>query len=222
MKKTKITKVAYLLAIIIIIVGIVATYVWKTNFSLEYAEHTRIDMYIGKNYNLQDIEQITKEVFKDKQVSYQEIETFHDSLAITVSEVTDEELASLKEKIKTKYEIEEIDSSIVTTTVPHYRIRDIIKPYIVPMIITTLIILAYIGIRYLNLGIFKVIFKLLLNLILSEAVLISIIEIARIPVGIYTIPVGILLYIFVTILTVVGYENEERKKKQEEPNKTKK
>lgn len=221
MKKIKNPKIVYLIAILVIIVGIIVGCVWKTNFSLMYAEHTRIDVYLGKQYNLDELKQITEEVFPNQKIAYQEIETFQDSIAISVEYVSDEQLELLKEKIQEKYEIEDIDSSIMTTTVPHYRIRDMVKPYVVPMVITTLIILAYVGIRYLNLGIFKVIFTLVIRLVVSEAVLASIIEIVRIPVGIYTIPVAILIYIFVTISTVVGYENEASQKREKEKKKQK-
>lgn len=217
MKKSKTLKIMYIVAIIVIIAGIVATCVWKTNISLLYSEHTRIDVYLGKEYKIEDLKQIASEVFEGK-VIFQEIEMFNDAVAINVSGASDEQLNSLKEKIKTKYEIEEIDNIIDTTIVPNYGIRDIMKPYIIPMIITTLIILAYVAIRYLNLGMFKVIFTLLIRLIVSEAVFVSIIELVRIPVGIYTIPTGILIYILITTLTVIGYQNESAriKKEQEE------
>ena len=108
-------------------------------------------------------------------------------------------------------------------TIPHYRIRDIIKPYIVPMVITTIIILAYVGIRYLKLGAFIVTIKLLVRLIVSQAVFASIIQILRIPVGVYMVPVAILIYILTIMATVIVYENEAtRKKEQEEKNKVQK
>lgn len=211
MKKSNIM---YIVAILIILAGIIVTCVWKTNFSLMYEEHTRIDLYLGKVYNLEDLKQIANEVFTGEEVRFSKIETFQDTVAINVKQVSDEQLNSLKEKIKTKYEIEEIDSSIVTTTIPHYRIRDIIKPYIIPMVITTLVILAYVAIRYMNLGMFKTAITLLFRIILIEGVIVSIIQIARIPVGEYMIPVGILAYIFVTIATVIGYESEVVKIKE--------
>lgn len=221
MKKIKSPKIIYLVAVLIIIVGIIVTCIWKTNFSLEYSEHTRINVYIGKEFNIDDIKQIAEEVFEKKEIKYQNIEIFNDSIAINVKELNDEELALLKEKVKEKYEIEEIDSNVTTMIIPHYRIRDIIKPYIVPIIITTIIILAYVGIRYLKLGLFTVIITLLIRLIVSEAVFTSIIQIFRIPVGVYTIPVAILVYILVTIATVIGYENEATRKKEQEKKKEK-
>ena len=219
MEKIKNPKIIYLIAVIIILLGMIVTGIWKTNFSLDYKEHTRIDVYLGKDYNLEDMKQIAKEVFSKEKIRYKEIETFHDSLSVHVSSLTEEQLGTFKEKVKEKYELEETDNSIVTTTIPHYRIRDMVKPYIIPMIIATILIFVYVGIRYLNLGVYKVIGVLLLRIVVSEAVLASIIEIARIPVGIYTMPVGLVVYILVTVLTVVGYEKQISKKKEEEKKK---
>ena len=171
MEKVKNVKIIYLIAVFVIIVGIVVTSIWKTNFSLLYREHERIDVYVGKEYNLDDFKQIVKEVFPDEKPIYQEIEMFHDSIAIHVNKVSEEQLTNFREKVKEKYGIEEIESRIVNQTIPHYRIRDMVKPYVVPMIIITLIILAYVGIRYFRLGVFKTIGILLLRLVVSEAVL---------------------------------------------------
>ena len=219
MEKIKNPKIIYLTAVIIIILGMIVTGIWKTNFSLEYMEHTRIDVYLGKDYNLEDMKQIAKEVFPKEKIRYQEIETFHDSLSVHVSAISDEQLATFKEKVKEKYELEETENSIVTTTIPHYRIRDIIKPYMIPMIIATVMIAVYVGIRYLSLGVYKVIGVLLLRIVVSQAVLASLIEIIRIPVGVYTIPVAILLYIFVITFTMVGYEKKISRKKEKEKKK---
>jgi len=219
MEKLKNKKIIYLIAVLIILAGIVVTCIWKTNFSLEYSEHARIDIYIGKEYHLEDLKQIVKEVFPNEKVNYQEIEFFHDSVAMNVKQVSDEQMETLKERVKDQFQLEEIDHNISIVTVPHYRIRDIVKPYIVPMIITTLIIFAYVGIRYLNLGIFKVVGTLLIRLVVIEALLASVIEIVRIPVGMYTMPIAILVYVFVTIFTVTEYENQARRNKQEEKKK---
>lgn len=214
-KKLQNKKIIYILAIVIILIGIFVTYVWKTNVSLDYINHTRIDVHIGKEYNLEDIKQISKQVFGEQKIIYQEIETFNDSIAINIKEVTDEQIEDLKTKIAEKYEIKEDTQFIEIIELGNVRIRDIVRPYIIPTIISTLIILAYVGIRYLNLGIFKTIFALLFRLIISEALLFSIIEIVRIPVNIYTIPVALGIYMFIIIITVLQYENQLVLKKQE-------
>lgn len=201
-------KIIYILIAIIILAGIFATYMWKTNVSLVYTHHTRIDVYLGKDYNLEDVKQITKEVFGEQEIVYQEIETFHDSIAIHVKEANDEQVKDLKTKLVEKYEIEDDTNLMQTVELGNIRIRDMVMPYIIPMIIATLMILAYVGIRYLNLGIFKVVFTLFFGLIISQALLFSVFEIVRIPVNIYTIPVALALYILVTIVTVAKFEKQ--------------
>ena len=94
----------------------------------------------------------------------------------------------------------------------HLRGRDIVKPYVVPMLIATIIVLVYIGIRYSKLGVLKTVSTLLLRLIVTETLLLSIIAIFRISIGVYTMPVAILLYMGVILFTTISYENKLAKK----------
>ncbi len=212
-------KLIYIVIALIIIIGIISIFVLRLNFTLMYSEHTRINVYLGKNYELQDIKQISQEVFGDQEIIYQEIETFHDSLAITVKQATEEQITNLETKLKEKYEIDSEEEILQVNEVGHLRGRDIVRPYIIPMIISTLVILAYVGIRYLNLGVFRTTFTLFLRLIISEALLLSVIAIVRIPIGIYTMPVAIILYLLVIIYSIIGFEKKLAKKNMEESKK---
>ncbi len=212
-------KLIYIVIALIIIIGIISIFVLRLNFTLMYSEHTRINVYLGKNYELQDIKQISQEVFGDQEIIYQEIETFHDSLAITVKQATEEQITNLETKLKEKYEIDSEEEILQVNEVGHLRERDIVRPYIIPMIISTLVILAYVGIRYLNLGVFRTTFTLFLRLIISEALLLSVIAIGRIPIGIYTMPVAIILYLLVIIYSIIGFEKKLAKKNMEESKK---
>ena len=87
------------------------------------------------------------------------------------------------------------------------------------MIIVTIVIIAYIGIRYLKLGLVKVIITLILRLIISQALFLSVIAIIRIPIGVYTVPLAILIYIAVVTYTVVQNENRLEKNKENEKKK---
>lgn len=211
--------ISYIVIALIILVGIASIFAFKLNFTLMYSEHTTINVYLGKAYNLQEIKQIVEEALGKQETIYQEIETFGDSLAITVKEATDEQVSNLEAKLKEKYEIESTETILQTNRVGHVRGRDIVKPYIVPMLISTIIVLIYIGIRYIKLGTIKVVFTLLLRLVVLEALLLSIIAIVRIPIGVYTMPVAILLYMGVIIFTTVSYENKLAKKIATEKNK---
>lgn len=204
--------ISYIVIALIILVGIAAIFAFKLNFTLMYSEHTTINVYLGKAYNLQEIKQIVEETLGKQETIYQEIETFGDSLAITVKEATDEQVSNLEAKLKEKYEIESTEQILQTNKLGHLRGRDIVKPYIVPMLISTIIILIYIGSRYSKLGTIKVVLTLLLRLAVSEALLLSIIAIIRIPIGVYTMPVAILLYMGVILFTAISYENKLAKK----------
>ena len=202
-------KIIYIASVVVIILGIIVTCIWKTNVTLLDTNHTRIDVYIGKDYNKEEIEQIAKDTLGTKKIIFQEIETFNDSIAIHVKQANTEQIEALKSNIAQKYEIEDTENLIKITNIGNVRIRDMIEPYIVPIIIATIIISIYIGIRYFKLGIVKQVLILLLRLLVSEALLLSIIEITRIPVGTYTILLAILVYIVVIIFTIIGYENKE-------------
>lgn len=204
-------KILYILIALIIIIGIISICLFKLNFTVAYSEHTTIEVYLGKEYNLDDIKSIVKETLGKQEIIYQEIETFHDSVAITVKEASEDQINQLETKLKEKYEIEDNNEIMNINKVANLRGRDIIKPYIIPIIIATITILIYVGIRYLNLGLLKVVSTLIIRLLIAQALLLSIIAIVRIPIGEYTMPVVILLYMLVVVYTVSKYENELEK-----------
>ncbi len=209
-------KVLYILMALIIVLGIISIFVFRLNFTLMYSEHTKINVYLGKEYNLEEIKKLTEEALGKQEIIYQEIEVFRDSIAINVKSATDEQIDTLETKLREAYEIGENEQFIVVDTVGHIRGRDMIKPYIIPMIIVTIVILAYVGVRYLSLGLIKVITTLILRLIVSQALFLSVIAIIRIPIGVYTIPLAILVYIAVATYTIAQNENGLEKNKENE------
>ncbi len=212
-------KTLYILIAIIIILGTISIFTFRLNFTLMYSEHTKINVYLGKEYNLEDIKKITEETLGKQEMIYQEIEIFKDSIAINVKSATDEQISALETKLKEKYEIGESEKIVVTDTVGHIRGRDIIKPYIIPMIIVTIVILAYVGVRYLSLGLTKVITTLIIRLVLSQALLLSVIGLIRIPIGVFMMLFVILLYIAVVMYTVIQNENRLEKNRENEKKK---
>lgn len=210
--------IIYLILILIVIAGMISIYVRRLNFSLEQGKHIRIDLYIGKEYELEDIKQIAKETLPEGEKRYQKLETFNDAVAISLKEASDEQINALKEKVKEKYGIEE-DTFLAKTEVPHLRTRDIIKPYIIPTIIVTLIIMGYVGVRFLKLGALKTMFLLVAKLVLAGLVYVGVIGLFYLPVGIYTIPVGMGIYLIVTMTVIVRYQNQLEKKEVAESKK---
>ena len=215
---SKKAKILSIIIAIIIIAGIIVIATKGFNFDLKYEKSQKVELYIEQEFEINDIKAITDEVMPGKQVIIQKVEVFEDSVSITASEITDEEKSNLITKINEKYGTELLADSTEIENIPHTRARDIVKPYAWPFAIATIIILAYMAIRYHKLGSIKIIAKTIGINLVSQATLISIIAITRIPFGRLTIPMVLAVY----LLTIVGLtarlekrlkENKEEKKK---------
>ncbi len=214
---SKKTKIIALISSIIIIVGIVVTFTIGFNFELSYKDSKKIQLYLEKEFQISDIKQITDEVLGNQNVIIQKVEVYEDSVDITAKDITEEQKSNIINKVNEKYGTELSADNIQITTVPHTRGRDIIKPYIIPLVIATIIILIYMAIRYYKLGVLKTLAKTIILLVITQAVLWSIMAITRIPIGRLTIPLVLVVYIL-SLLGLTSYfeKNLVEKKKEEE------
>lgn len=194
-------KIIFIVLGIIIIVGVILTATLGLNVDIMYKAHEQINVNVGKEVNIKDIEVIAKDVFGSQRVKVTGIEAFNDACAINTENVTDEQLELLKQKVSEKYGIEDTTNTIEKLTIPKLRLRDLVKPYIIPIIVSTLIILVYMAIRLKKLGSIKVVIEGAMMLILAELFLLSIIAITRFPVNQYVVPVAVSVY-FATIIAL--------------------
>ena len=195
-------KIIFIALAIIIVAGIIITATIGLNVDIMYKAHEQINIYIGKETNINEIQEIAKEVFGNQKTKVIVVEAFNDAFAINTESVSDEQIESLKQKVGEKYSIEDTSNTVTKSSIPKLRLRDIIKPYIMPVIIATAIIFAFMAVRYKNMGLTKVIIQLLqsgIMLILAEALLLSIIAITRYPVNQYII-LGALAIYFTTLM----------------------
>ena len=213
---TKKQKIVFAIIALIIIIGAVITLTIGLNFDLRYQEAKRIELYLEKDYEISDIKQITDETIPNQNVIIQKVEVFEDSVRIIAKEITEEQKQNLVNKINEKYETELDAESTEIVTIPHTRGRDIVKPYIIPFAIATIIILVYMGVRYRKLGTIKTILKTVIVSIIAQAVLLSLIAIIRIPIGRLTIPMVIAVYLLTLIGMTTKFEKELGVKKAEE------
>ena len=198
------TKIIAILVAIIIIVGTYIILTTGLNFELKYQETQRMQIYIGKEFEIEDIRQITNEVFGDQTVIIQKARELEDVLSITTKEITEEQKNNLTSKLNEKYGTEITEEQNETVQIPKARGRDLIKPYIIP----TVIILVCIAIKYNKLGALKTIITSILSVVIAQLTLLSLIAITRIPVGRLTIPMVLIVY----ILTFIGITNHFDKK----------
>lgn len=219
-------KVAYVGLACIIIVGAIITLTIGLKADVIYSKNVEIDIYTEKTVDINEIKKLVKEVFPDERIIVQQIELFGDMVSITMPEKSDEELKEqleqLNTKINEKYGTDNtVDENITIVHNPKIKLSSILKPYILPIVISIVIILVYVAIRYRKLGTIKTIISYILCTGATEALYLSIIAITRFPINRFVVPIGLVLY--VTIVTVLGLVNEKKlaKIKQEEITKNK-
>ncbi len=207
--KEKIKKqgIILILLAIILIAGMVVILTLGFNFELKMQETKKIELYLEKNFEISDIRNITNGVIPNQNVIIQKVEVFEDSVSIIAKDITEEQKQTLVEKINEKYGTELTADKIEIETIPSTRGRDLVKPYIASFTIASILILSYMAIRYKKIGSIKTLITVGFLLIISQALLFSIIAITRIPIGRLTIPMVIVVYVF----TLLGITNRLEK-----------
>ncbi len=220
MKKNNIK---YLLICIIILAGIIMIAIKGFKFDLSYETTKKVEIYIGKEFDVKDIKAITNETLGNKDVLIEKVEIFKDMVSIKSKDITDEEKNNIVTKINEKYELENKAEEVNVVNVPHTRLKDIYKKYVYPFIISIVIILIYSAIRFRKIGAFKSILKIILTVVLSEATFMSVVALFRIPIGRITTAIILLLYVVSIICIISKLENKliEKKKKESKDNKIK-
>ncbi len=207
MKLSGSKKIILLGLVLLIIAGIVIVALKGFNVYIMLEQHESINMVIGKEINLNDIKNICKEVFGNKTVVVRSVEFFNDSFNINVQSITDEEKANLVNKINEKYTTDFKAEDISVVKVSNVRIRDLVRPYIKPVIASVIVIIAYLIIRFRKMNTFKLLGKLFAIIALTELSLASIIAIARVPVS----PVIVNLMTVIAVVELVLYINKQEK-----------
>ena len=205
---SKKSKIISIILIIIFIIAIVLTGIRGLNVDLNYSEGVSILFNLNRQFNAKDIESIAREIWPDGQIIVQKVEVYDETALIKVSSVNDEQLTSLVNKINEKYGLELEQADITVQYNSNVQIRDIVRPYIVPMLITTAIIVLYYSIRFRGV---KEILDLLIKLIFAEGILYSIYAITRLPIDALTMPIGMLVFAGVTIYVTIKHENGKLK-----------
>lgn len=195
---------------VIILIGMIIIAAVGFNLDINYKEYKLIEVKIGKEYNISDIEAITKDVFPGKKVQIQKVGDFGDSVAIKLvdSDVSDEQKESLNTKLNEKYGIENTVDNISVNKVPKFKVSDMIKPYIVPFIIVTAVVLVYMAIRFNKLGALKVVLQAGLMTIMAELLYFAIIAITRHPINAMVMPVAMVIYVAILSMLTGMFEKQ--------------
>lgn len=215
-KSKKMKILAFIVSALIIAAGIAVILTIGLNFDIRYQEAKKIQLYLQKDFEISDIKQITDEVLPNQPVMLQKVEVFEDMVNIVAKDITEEQKTSIINKANEKYGTELTAESVEIISVPNTRGRDIVRPYIIPFGVATIIILVYMMIRYYKVGMIKTLFKTVLVLVMAQAVLLSVMAIVRIPIGRVTIPLVLAVYLLCLVGLTTCFEKSLKEKKKEE------
>ena len=209
---TKSKRMLLWISVIIIIAGIIVTCVSGVNKGTIFKDMRQVKIYIATDVDVNKIREITDQVFGDQPVAIQKVELFNDKVAITTETITDEQLADLIDFTNQEYGLENSASTTEVITIPGMSLRDVVIPYLLPLGLSFIIILVYIGIKakVTNQNLLNAILTPLCWTIFSEGVFLGIVAIFRMPIDQLTMP--ILFAIMVTALTAATFKVENIKK----------
>lgn len=183
MKLSGYKKLLLLGVVLLLIAGIVVVALKGVNVSLQLQGHESIVVKVGKEIEIKDINEICNNVFQNKKYIAKNVEMFNDSANILVESITDEEKEKLVNNINEKYETELTVGDLTVRANSNIRIRDIVIPFVIPIIISVLLIGAIYGVIYRNKETIIKYCKTLGIVLLTEALVSSVIAIVRIPLS---------------------------------------
>lgn len=188
-------KIIQILLICLIIAGIIVIATVGFNVGIKYSENTQISINIGKKFEIKDIKEITNEVFKNQTVLIQQVELYKDMVQITVREASEEQISELNTKINEKYELENEVADIYVVQNTNVKLRDIIKPYILPVAIVSIITVLFSMIVFRKLGVWNVLYTVAMNIVAPQAILGSFYAVTRLPINRLTPIIAVIIYI---------------------------
>ncbi len=201
-------KIIYGILALIVLVGAVLVVTIGLKLDMKNDANTKIYVYIGKEFDNNDIEQIAKETFETDTAIVQKVEIYNEMALITIKEQNteniNEKIESLNSKINEKYGLENKKEDIVINNETKINMYSVIKPYILPMLISLIVILVYSSIIYRKLGMLKNIIIYVLTVIGSQLLYASILVITRLPFNMFIIPIGLIIYaITIVVVTII-------------------
>ena len=181
--------------------------IWGYNKELKFEKSQSIDIYVEQKVDESKIKNIVHEALGNANYTVQTVEIYKDMVTIRSEQITEEQKNNIVNKIKENYEFKQTAEETTINTVPATRIIDMYKGYILPFTISGILVLVYMVIRYYKKGILKVLARTVAIPVFGELFLLSVIVIARIPVGRFT-PI-LVIGMYIAAILIVIKENEK-------------
>lgn len=214
-------KIVRLILVPILLVIAILLVVFKGfKVNLEYASGEVITIGFNKSFSENDFNNSIKSVLGDKKYLIRKVEFFGKAFSIKSESFSEEEVEGIRSAIKRDLGIElakeekdekgnitkndQIEKQYET----NLRLRDLIKPYIIPIGVIVLFVLCYYVIRYK--GTAQMI-SLLLSLIAAASILIILWILTEQKVDVHLIPSILTLFTLIIFLHNAGCETKELK-----------
>lgn len=204
---SKKNKILFAIGFLIIIAGCIVYFTKGFKFDMKYVKRDQFVLSNKTGFDISKIKQISKEILSNKEFDVSEVEIFKNMVKISSTEISEEEKGKIIEKVNQEYGLDISTDDIKIQNIEQTRIIDMIKPYILPIIITFALSLLYFLIRYRKLGVKEIIIKGLL-LVVVELEFFSLIAIARIPFGDIAIAIAVALYALTLVVITSKYERK--------------
>lgn len=205
---SKKSKILCVILAVIFIAAIISTAIRGLKVDINYSEGVTMVLDIGKEFETKDIRDIAKEIWSGKDVLVQKVEVYDESVSVKVPELNEEQINNFVTKINEKYQLELTSADVSVLYNSNERLRNIVRPYIIPLIIATALIVVYYSIRFKGV---KEILNLLLILIAVEGIIYSIHALLLLPINVFTMPVVMIAYAGVVIGITIKSETKKRK-----------
>ena len=203
--------ILYIVVCILIIIGLIT---WKANGfnkELQYSTRSQIQLSNKTGIEISELNKMVEEVLGNKEFSIQEVEKFGNAVLINVKTITEEQKNSIIEKFNEKYGTELKSEDIKVTEIPLTRVKDLVLPYILPGVLTFVMVALYSLIRFKKIGLKTVLTRIVCIPLAIELLLFSIIAITRIPLGRFQIGLAISIYMVVIAYLSKIFEEEREK-----------
>ena len=205
---SKKSKILCVILAVIFIAAIISTAIRGLKVDINYSEGVTMVLDLGKEFETKDVRDIAKEIWSGKDVLVQKVEVYDESVSVKVPEVNEEQINNFVTKINEKYQLELTSADVSVLYNSNERLRNIVRPYIIPLIIATALIVVYYSIRFKGV---KEILNLLLTLIAVEGIIYSIHALLLLPINVFTMPVVMIAYAGVVIGVTIKSETKKRK-----------
>lgn len=201
-------KLIYAIIFLIVIAGTICYFTKGINFDRKYSKNDQIVISNNTGFEISKIREISEKVLLGKNSDVREVEIFKNSVLISASEINEEDKEKIIEEVNKQYNTEISKDNVKIQSIEQFRIMDIVRPYILPIAITFVLILLYFLIKYKKLLAVNVLLKAISLPLIAELFLMSIIVITRMPFGDLALAMILVVYVATLVVCTTKFNNE--------------